>query len=186
MNQTDTFSAQQGNSTPTSPTGRAGEADSADTVFRNTAEKARRAAAKVATQAKDKVAQVAGEQQGAAADKLGGYSSRLRNTARAVGEEDPNIAYFANRAADRLESVADYVRTTDLARLKQDAAGIARRHPALVMGGLLVAGLILGSVVKASVESLRESERDDGEDFDEPYPDGHDAPAESGDETNYA
>ena len=123
---------------------------------------------------------------GVAADKLGGYSSRLRNTARAVGEEDPNIAYFANRAADRLESVADYVRTTDLSRLKQDAAGIARRHPALVMGGLLVAGLILGSVAKASVESLRESEPDDGEDLEEPYPNGHDSPADTGNQADFA
>jgi hypothetical protein len=188
MNQTDTFSTQQGNSPSTSASGPAGRDDPSGSGFRATAEKARQAAGKVATQAKDKAAQVADEQKGTAADKLGGYSSRLRAAARvAEEEEDPNIAYFAERAADRLESAADYVRTADLGRMKHDATDVARRHPALFMGGMLVAGLVLGSLAKASVESLRDSEpRDEGDDFDEPYPDGHDSPADSGDETGYA
>jgi len=187
MNQTDTFSStQQGNSPSSSATGQAGGGEASGTGFRDAADKARQAAGKVATQAKDKVAEVAEEQKGAAADKLGSYSSRLRDTARTAEEQqDPNIAYFADKAADRLESVADYVRTADLSRIKQDAEGIARRNPALFLGGMLVAGLVIGNLAKASVQSLRENEQDDGEDFDEPYPDGHDSPAEAGDEMNY-
>lgn len=185
MNQTDTFSTQQGSSSPSSASGSTGEVGSAGSTVRATAEKARRAAGKVANQAKDKVSQVADEQKGAAADTIGRYGSRLRDAARSTEEEDPNIAYFADQAADRLESVADYVRTTDLGRLKDDAAGIARRHPALFMGGMLIAGLIVGNLAKASVASLRETEFDDGEDFDEPYPDGHDAPANAEDDASY-
>src|SRR4051812_13947961 len=102
MNQTDTFSTQQENASPTSAGGPGGEEDSSVSGLRSTAEKARRAAGKMADQAKDKVAQVASEQKDAAADKLGSYSSRLRDTARtAEEEEDQNIAYFADRAADR-------------------------------------------------------------------------------------
>jgi gas vesicle protein len=191
MNQTDTFSTQQRNTPSPSATGPAGD-DTSGTGLRATAEKARQAAGKVATQAKDKAAAVADEQKKAAADKLGGYSSRLRAVAHAAEEEaDPNIAYFAEQAADRLESVADYVRTADLGRRKRDATDVARRHPALFMGGMLVAGLVLGSLAKASVDSLRDDETDtdsdDYDDFDDPYPHGHDSPEDNGhDETNGA
>src|SRR5688572_8046688 len=84
MNPTDTVSTQQRNAPSTSAPGSAGGNDPSGSGFRATAEKARQAAGKVATQAKDKAAQVADEQKGTAAAKLGGYSSRLRAVAHAA------------------------------------------------------------------------------------------------------
>ncbi len=183
MNPNETFTAEQSDSTPASnpgannpPEGRMG----------TTTEKIRRTAGQAADRAKQKVAQVADEQKDAAADKIGGYGSRLRDTARSAEAEDPNIAHFANEAADRLESVANYVRDADITRLKEDAVVAARRHPALFMGGMLVAGLVIGNLVKASVQSLNENETDDGEDIQDHYPDGHDFPEQSDGQTNYA
>jgi len=144
----------------------------------------RRAASDLGARAKEQATHLATEQKDTAAEKIGGYSSRLRATARSAESEDPNIAHFADQAADRLESWANYVRETDLDQIKQDVAGIARRHPALFLGGALVAGLVLGSVVKASVQSLQDNESDDGPDFDEEYSDGTDFPETAGAEAD--
>jgi hypothetical protein len=126
-----------------------------------TAAKAKRAAGRAVDQAKEKVSQAADTGKEAAAGKIGGYSDRLRETARSAEQEDPNIAHFANSAADRLQEVADYVRTADLSRIRQDADNIARRNPALFMGGMFAAGLVLGNLAKASVQTLREDTGDE-------------------------
>jgi hypothetical protein len=171
MNPNDTSPAQDPQSAPSNnPV--AGQPESRP---RATAEKVRRAAGR----AKEKVTEVASEQKDATAEKIGRYSSRLRDTARSAEDDDPNIAHFANQAADRLESVASYVRDADFAQLKQDAASVARRHPALFMGGMLVAGLVAGNLAKASVQSLHDDEAGEGEDFEEHYADGNDFPSGS-------
>lgn len=118
---------------------------------------AKRAAGNAITQAKERASNMAQEQKQSAAERIGRYGTALRDSARSVEGEDPNVAYFANRAAERIERVADYVRSTDLTGLRRDAEDIARRHPALFMGGLFVAGLVLGGLVKTSAKALRES-----------------------------
>ena len=90
------------------------------------------------------------EKRETAAGKIGGYGSAMHESARTLEEKDPNIAHFAHRAADRLEGFADYVRSRDFNGLRADAEGIARRNPALFFGGMFLAGLVLGNVVKAS------------------------------------
>jgi hypothetical protein len=90
------------------------------------------------------------EKREAAAGRIGGYGSAMHESARALEEKDPNIAHFTHRAADRLEQIADYVRSRDFNGLRADAEGVARRHPAVFLGGMFLAGLILGNVVKAS------------------------------------
>jgi hypothetical protein len=159
----DSYSSSNPGATDTSP---ATEGERPAGAVRQTAEKARRATGKVLDQARDKAGRVAQDQQQAAAGKIGGYSDRLRESARSMEEEDPNIAHFANRAADSLQEVADYVRDADFARLRADATSIAQRHPLLFMGGMLAAGLALGNLAKASVQGLRE-ETDDAEINDE-------------------
>jgi hypothetical protein len=132
-------------------------------------------------QAKDKVAEFAGEGKTVAADKVAGYSDRLREAARAAEEDqDSNIAHFAGRAADRLEQAANYVRDADFNRLRDDATQVARRHPALFMGGMLVAGMVLGNVAKASFQSLNEDDGDFGDEATD-RDDGADLRGESGD-----
>lgn len=116
---------------------------------RETTSKIKSAASGTATRAKEQAKQIAGEKKETAAERLGGYSSALHESARSLEERDPNIAWFTHRAADRLQGAADYVRTRDLAGLRDDAENVARRHPAVFFGGLFALGLILGNVVKA-------------------------------------
>src|SRR4051812_14595931 len=84
MNPTDTYSSQD--RSPSS----AGDAG----AVRQTADKAKRAASRVAGQAKEKVAAMAGGRRDAAADRLTGYTDQLRASARTAEEQnDPNIAH---------------------------------------------------------------------------------------------
>jgi hypothetical protein len=167
MNTPDISSAQNSSSTSTSspPSGK----DSGPSSVRDTVQKVREATATTAGKAKAKVAEIAGEGKSAAANRVAGYSDRLREAARsAEAAEDPNVAHFAAQAADRLEKVADYVRDADFARMREDATQTARRHPALFLGGMFVAGIVLGNLAKASLQSLSESGADaDGGPSDE-------------------
>jgi hypothetical protein len=168
MNSTNTPSPQTPNS-PTAFTAKPSE-NAAGSPLRETVGKVREAATSTAATAKDKAAAIAGDGKNAAAERVAGYSDRLREAARSAEEaQDPNIAHFAEEAANRLERVADYLRDADFGRLRQDATQLARKHPALFLGGMLVAGLVLGNLAKASVQSLGnagEKDRDNEPDDD--------------------
>jgi len=132
--------------------------------LKKAAQQLRTAASDTASQAREKAQQFASDRQQTAAQRISGYSSAIHDSAKSLEAEDPNIAYFTHGAADRLEKVAEYVRSCDLAKLRDDAETVARKHPALFFGGVFVAGLVLGNVLKAS--SSRGTSTHNGKDFD--------------------
>lgn len=182
------------NPTPTAPPdiSATGEGSAPDAGFpaekpkiaqaaRDAAAKVKSAASGALTRAKDEAGRLATDKKETAANRIGDYSSAIHESANRLEEKDPNIAWFTHQAADKLHGVADYLRQTDMASLRTDCERIARRHPAAFFGGLFVAGLILGNVVKASRRRLDGSTsaegRDDGLDaLDGPEGDG--APVE--------
>ena len=125
---------------------------------RDAAAKVKSAVTDTATKAKEQAAHLASEKKDAASARLGGYGSALHDSARSLEEKDPNIAWFTHRAADKLQRAADYMRTRDFHGLRDDCEGIARRHPAVFFGGMFVAGLLLGNVVKASRRKLEDAD----------------------------
>lgn len=128
---------------------------------RATASKVGTAASEAASKVKDSAEKMAAERKDMAADRVGAYGSAIHDTAKSLEEQDPNIAWLTHRAADKLESVATYVRTRDFHGLREDAASLARRHPAAFFGGMCVAGLVLGSVIRAARQSTRSSSPDE-------------------------
>lgn len=114
-------------------------------------EKAGEAAAGV----KERTAEMAGERRERMADRVGDYSSAVRDTAQSVKDDDPNIAWFTERAAERLEEMADYIRQCSFGQLRDDAERLARRHPAAALSGLFISGLLLGSTIKAGRSASR-------------------------------
>jgi hypothetical protein len=108
------------------------------------------AATEAASKIKDRAERLASDQRDVAAEKVEAYGSAVHKTAASLEQEDPNIAWLTHRAADRLEGVANYVRTRDLRGLREDAANLARRHPAAFFGGMAVLGLVLGGVIRAA------------------------------------
>jgi len=53
------------------------------------------------------------------------------------------------QVADRIEDIAAHLRTADLGDLADQATGIARRHPALFVGGAALAGFAAARFLKA-------------------------------------
>jgi hypothetical protein len=117
---------------------------------RETVAEIKNAANSTVTRAKEEAGKIASEKRSHAADRIGSYGSAIHDSAKSLEEKDPNIAWLTHRAADRLERVADYVRNRDTHQLRVDVENIARRHPAAFFGGLFVAGLALGNLLKAS------------------------------------
>src|SRR5688500_14160170 len=117
---------------------------------RETAAKGKSTANNTALRAKEKTKRLTAKKKEIHATRIGSYSSAIHDTARSLEEKDPNIAWFTHQAADRLQGIADYMRNRDFSALRQDAENMARRHPATFFGGMFLAGLIVGNIVKAS------------------------------------
>lgn len=118
-------------------------------------------ATNAAARTREEAGRMAEEKKSSTADRLNSYSNAIHESARSLEEKDPNLAYFAHRAADRLQGAADYVRQRDFGELRRDAEDVARRHPLVFFGGLFAAGLLVGNLLKAS----RRRDSDDS-DFD--------------------
>jgi hypothetical protein len=170
----------QNPSVPSAPTGESGASghttlrdDLSETqsrfaeTARDTTAKVKSAVSHTTARAREETARMAAEKKEMAAQRLGSFSSAIHESARSLEQDDPNIAWFTHRAADRLQGVADYVRNRDFADLRYDAESLARRHPLAFFGGLFVAGLVLGNVVKASQRKSRSDERYASETDDE-------------------
>jgi hypothetical protein len=117
---------------------------------RESTAKVKAAATDAASQMASRAESMAGQKKDEAADRVDTYGSAIHETAKSLEEQDPNIAWLTHQAADRLQGVAGYLRERDFRGLRADAENLARRHPAAFFGGMCVAGLVLGSVIKAS------------------------------------
>lgn len=126
---------------------------------REAVSKIKGAASNTTARAKEEAARFAAEKKEATASRIKGYSSAMHDTAQSLEDKDPNIAWFTHRAADKVQSIADYMRNRDFSQLRLDAEEMARRHPGAFFGGMFLAGLLVGNVVKASRRKLDENER---------------------------
>lgn len=130
---------------------------------RDTAAKIKTTASETASRAKEETQRIAQQKKETAARRVDSYGSALHESAKSLEADDPNIAWFTHRAADRLQGVADYVRSRDFTALRHDTESLARRHPAAFFGGMFLAGLVLGSVLTASRRDTDSTPSDDNE-----------------------
>lgn len=117
---------------------------------RNATQHLKTAAADTASRAKASAERVVTDKRDEAASRIGRYSSAIHESARSLESEDPNIAWFTHQAADRLDRVAEYIRSCNYAGVCRDVEDVARRHPALFFGGMFTLGLLAGNMMKAS------------------------------------
>jgi len=142
-----------------------GSRSSVANVARETASQVGSVASEAATRVKDSAAKMASDQKNSAADRVGAYGTAIHESAKSLEQQDPNIAWLTHRAADRLEGVASYMRTRDFQGLREDAENLARRHPVAFFGGLCVAGLVIGGVVRAACSSAAANRSMSSEDY---------------------
>jgi len=102
-------------------------------------------------QARDRASSSLGESKSQFADQISAVAGALRRTTEHLRSEDqPRIAGLTETVARQADQVADYLRNKDAAAMKNDLESLARRQPALMLGGALVLGLIGARFLKSS------------------------------------
>lgn len=101
--------------------------------------------------ARERAGSSLGESKGQFADQFGAIAGALRRTTEHLRSEDQQrIAGLTETVAHQVEQVADYLRSKDARAMRQDMENLARRQPALMLGGAFVLGLIGARFLKSS------------------------------------
>jgi hypothetical protein len=107
-------------------------------------------------QARDRAGSSLGESKGQLADQLGTIADALRRTTEHLRSEDQErIAGLTETVARQVDQVATYLRNKDARAMRADLENLARRQPAIVLGGALVLGLIGARFLKSSQRDRR-------------------------------
>lgn len=95
--------------------------------------------------------QLADKQKSCVCNYMSSYEHALRKGVDTLREEEHGTsAARAEFVADRVKSVHDYIERRDVESLANDAGGVVRKHPLLVLGGLALAGVALGRFLSAT------------------------------------
>jgi hypothetical protein len=85
------------------------------------------------------------------AEQIGAVSRALRRTSEHLRSEDQQrVAGLTETAARQADRVADYLRTFNPRTTRDDLESLARRQPALVLGGAFALGLLGARFFKSS------------------------------------
>lgn len=97
-----------------------------------------------------------------AGEQVNGFADALRRTSSTLREEGKEApANLADTAAEKIEQIGGYLRSSDADRLLDDAESYARRQPWVVAGAGAVLGLAAARFLKASSER-RHTQRTSG------------------------
>jgi hypothetical protein len=112
---------------------------------------------KGAKQAVDKVKEQAssavGEKKDVAAQKLESVSKAFRQSAEGLNQGSvPAVGKILEQAAESIEGLAQSVRDGDFRGVIDGVENWARKHPAIFLGGSLIAGLLVARFLKSSRE----------------------------------
>ena len=107
-------------------------------------------------QARDRAGSSLGESKGQVAAQFGNIAEALRRTTEHLRSEDQQrIAGLTETVARQVDQVANYLRNKDASAMRTDLENLARRQPALMVGGALVLGLIGARFLKSSQRDRR-------------------------------
>ena len=87
-----------------------------------------------------------------AGETLEQVAQAIRDTGNQLRQERPEFAGIAETGAQRIDDLSMYLRQHDARDILDDAERFARRQPALVLGGGLVVGLVVGRLLRSGAE----------------------------------
>lgn len=140
--------------------------DEAAERARATLDHAREDARALVDRARESAMSALDQQKAEAANQIAGVSKALQATADALKDQDLGpIAVYVGRAAESLGSMADALNEQDLPTLLKRTRKMARRQPALFVGGAFAVGFGLARFLKTSAENAQGGahDGDDGE-----------------------
>jgi hypothetical protein len=147
---------QQSGGQQTPPRAEQGDGGSAREQIREVKDQVVGQAKTTLQQARDRASSSLGESKGQFADQFGTIAEALRRTTEHLRAEDQQrIAGLTDTVARQVEQVADYLRNKDAVAMRNDLENLARRQPALVLGGALILGLIGARFLKSSQREKR-------------------------------
>jgi hypothetical protein len=86
-----------------------------------------------------------------ATDGLSVMANAVRQTTQSLrNDHHESLAQYVDRAADQLERFSNVIRDKDMDQMLRDARNLARRQPALFIGGSFAVGLLAARFVKSS------------------------------------
>jgi len=80
-------------------------------------------------------------------------ASAVRESGNQIRPQRPEIAGIADTGAQRIEELANTLREKEPREILDDVEQFARRQPALVIGGGLLAGLAIGRILRTGSET---------------------------------
>ena len=90
-------------------------------------------------------------QKGRATDGLSAIAHAARGTTEELRRDQHDVmAQYVERMADQLEQFSTQLRDKDITALLSDARRLARRQPAVFIGGSFAAGLLAARFIKSS------------------------------------
>lgn len=112
------------------------------------------------TQARDSAATSLTDSKGRLADQVTQVANAFRTTTDHLRQNDQSqLAGYADGVARQAERFAGYLRNADFRAMSQDVQELARRQPAVVVGGAFALGLLAARFLKSSERKTREDER---------------------------
>jgi hypothetical protein len=92
------------------------------------------------------------EQKNRAADGLGGIADVFRSASNELRNENETLASYVDAASDQMRRFADQIRQKGVGDMLDDVHEVARRRPALFIGGAFLVGLGIARFLKASAD----------------------------------
>ena len=130
-----------------------GVVEQAQQTATDIADQAKQTVAHVAGQAREQVRSRADAQLDRAAQGLDAMAQALRQTGQQLREQNQNglAPQAVDVAADQVERLASYLHSHDVGQLVSQVEDVARRQPALFLGGAFALGLLGARFLKSSV-----------------------------------
>lgn len=103
--------------------------------------------------AQGRVGELVGEGKERAAEQIDSVAEALRSAAGKLREEDNAVvARYAETAAEQIERLTGYLHDREPGVMMRDLENFARRRPEVFIGGLAVAGVVLGRFLRSTGE----------------------------------
>jgi ElaB/YqjD/DUF883 family membrane-anchored ribosome-binding protein len=126
------------------------------------------AASRLAEQAGRTVEAQANTLMDKACESLETVARAIREAGNNLREDRPEIASYADTAAQRVDGAAMYLREHDAREVIDNAQDFARRQPAVVVAGGLALGLLIGRFLRSGTPSQSGRYRSYGSDYGMP------------------
>lgn len=109
------------------------------------------AARNVAEQAEQTVEAKASTAMDQVSSAVGGVAHAIRRAGEDLRQDQPQLASVADTAATQVDRVAEYLEQHEPREVFEAVQDAARRQPALLIGGGIAFGLVLGRLLRSAV-----------------------------------